>query len=320
MLQSIPPRTVHPAISLVMLVSFFFLGQLIGGMVGLSVSIPLAGGSVMQGTNRVMQVLQSQFGGVPNAWLILMVMQAFSSAGGFILAVWAYLFFIERKPLKSLNTQRNIQVLPVFLILFLGLAFIIFNEWIYQWNRNWDLPGWLAGFEEWSRRKQEQLGELTKFLTQFDSFGKMLIGLLVIAVIPAIGEELFFRGVIQSVLMQWTKNAHWAVWITGFLFSFIHFQLDGFVPRMLLGVVFGYLYVWSGNIWYPIWAHFVNNGVTVVGVYLSRNQQSAVDLENTEWISVPQGLVALAVSALLLWYLKRVFDNFHEPQPAVANP
>ena len=315
-----PPRTVHPAISLAMLVSFFFLGQLAGGFIGLIVSIPLAGGGVMQAANKIMQVLQSQFGGVPNAWLIFMVIQAFSSAGGFILAVWAYLFFIEGRQFKSLNTQPKVRVLPVFLILFLGLAFIIFNEWIYQWNRNWDLPDWLAGFEDWSRRKEEQLRELTKFLTQFDSFGRMLIGLLVIAVIPAVGEELFFRGVIQSILLRWTKNAHWAVWITGFLFSFIHFQLDGFVPRMLLGVVFGYLYVWSGNIWYPIWAHFVNNGVTVVGVYLSRNQQSTIDLENTEWVSVPQGLAALAVSALLLWYLKRVFDNFHEPQPAVANP
>lgn len=316
MLQSAPHRTVNPLVSLLMLVSFFFLGQLAGGFVGLVISVPLVGGDPLQATAKVMRVLQTDFGNVPRAWLIMMVLQAFSSAGGFILAVWAYLFFIEGRKLRSLNTQPYVRVLPIFLILFLGLAFIFFNEWIYQWNRNWDLPGWLDGFENWSRRQQEKIGELTKFLTQFDSVGKLLLGLLIIAVIPAIGEELFFRGVVQSIFLRWTKNAHWAVWITGVLFSFIHFQLDGFVPRMLLGVVFGYLYVWSGNIWYPIWAHFVNNGITVLGVYLNRNQAAAIDLENTEWISWSQGLAAMAASALLLWYLKRVFDGLHGSKPA----
>jgi hypothetical protein len=297
-------RLPHPLVSLGLLVSFFFLGQVVGGIVGVLAAMPFLSGGPFAAMQQLQQILNNDFR-VPNAWAVMMIVQGFSSLGGFVLAAWAYLRFMENRSLRSLNTGPGLRLVPAALVLGLGLAFIFFNEWIYQWNRNWDLPDWLGGFEAWSRSQQEKLNGLTRFLTDFDTFGKMLVALLVIAVLPAVGEELLFRGTMQPVLFRWTGNAHAAVWVTGFIFSFIHFQLDGFVPRWLLGVVFGYLYVWSGNIWYPIWGHFVNNGGQVLGLYLSRTKTTDIDLENTEWITTTQGLAAFAISAVLLWAVNR---------------
>ena len=305
---AIPRRPVHPLIGLIMMISFFFLGQVIGGVVGVAFSLPFLSGSPFEVMAQIQQILSNNYA-APNAWTVLMIVQACSSFGGFILGAWAYLFFIEGRRLSSLNTNPDVRVLPLAVIVLLGISFIIFNEWVYQWNRNWDLPNWLSGFEDWSRNQQKKLGEMTRFLTNFNSFGRLLVAMFVIAVLPAIGEELTFRGVIQPIIGRWSGNVHVAVWVTGFIFSFIHFQLDGFVPRLLLGVVFGYLYLWSGNIWYPIWAHFVNNGVTVLGLYLSKAQQSTIDLDNTEWISSNQALISVLISGLLLWYLKHLFNR-----------
>jgi membrane protease YdiL (CAAX protease family) len=91
---------------------------------------------------------------------------------------------------------------------------------------------------------------------------------MVIALFPAVTEELFFRGVIQKLFNNWTGNIHIAIIITGILFSFAHFQFYGFVPRMFLGIVMGYLLYWTNNIWVPIFAHFANNAIAVIGYFI----------------------------------------------------
>ncbi|MDJ1472672.1 CPBP family intramembrane glutamic endopeptidase [Xanthocytophaga flava] len=320
MQQPYPPRPlVNPIIGLILLVGFGLLGLSLGTFVlGILSVLPYFDGDPVAALLQINQMTSNNDFSHPHAWEIVMIVQAFSSFGGFILAAWIYLFFIEGKTLRSINTNAKIDFIPLLLIVFLGLAFIILNEWIYQWNRNWDLPDWLSGFEDWSRSQQEKLGELTQFLTNFDSFSRLIIALIVIAVLPAIGEELMFRAAMQSIFLRWFRNPHAAVWVTGAIFSFIHFQLDGFIPRLLLGVVFGYLYVWSGNIWYAIWAHFINNGVTVLGVFFNKSEKTKIDLEHTEWITWSQALIAAAISSVILWYLKRLFDQYSQPNQSIS--
>ncbi len=298
----------HPIVSLLFLIGFFFLGSFAGLIVGFICSIPFqeASGNII--LMNFMRVLRSDLA-FPSSWIVYMFVQAFSSAGGFMGGALTYWFLAERRTIPLFQSRSSIQFRPLILIALLGLAFIVFNEWVYQWNRNWDLPDMFSGFENWSRKTQKMVEEMTHLLTQFDSFGKMLIGLLVIAVIPAVGEELMFRGMLQPILIRSFKNTHVAIWVTGIIFSFIHFQLDGFVPRMLLGVVFGYLYVWSGNIWYPIWAHFINNGVTVIIMYLYQLKYITINPENVTGITLMQGIAALLVSTGLLWYLHRSFQR-----------
>ena len=136
---------------------------------------------------------------------------------------------------------------------------------------------------------------LTKYITDFDSFSEFLMGILVIGVFAGLGEEFLFRGVVQPKLHAYTGNAHLGIWITAFIFSAIHLQFYGFFPRMLLGAIFGYLYLYSGSLIYPIVAHILNNAVTVILVYLNKLGKLEFNIEETEQVSVPIALLGLVI-------------------------
>ena len=128
-----------------------------------------------------------------------------------------------------------------------------------------------------------------------------------IAILPALGEELMFRGVIQRILTNWTKNYHWGIWITAFLFSAMHMQFYGFLPRMALGAMFGYLLVWTGTMWVPILAHFVNNAMGVLGYYFIGKGVISKDVE--EWGTgteqLPLAIFSIAIVGFLLFLIYR---------------
>jgi membrane protease YdiL (CAAX protease family) len=136
----------------------------------------------------------------------------------------------------------------------------------------------------------------------------LLIALVIIAVLPAIGEELVFRGLIQNELFRGTKNIHVSIWIAAFLFSAIHIQFFGFVPRLLLGALFGYLYYWSGNLSLAILAHFVNNAVSVVALYLYQHGKFTFDIESPESAPPNVVIVSTLITAGLLFYFYKYFQ------------
>jgi membrane protease YdiL (CAAX protease family) len=117
------------------------------------------------------------------------------------------------------------------------------------------------------KNAEENAEMLTKAFLKVDSVGGLFFNLFMVALLPAVGEELLFRGVIQRILTRWTRSYHWGIWIAAILFSALHMQFYGFVPRMLLGVLFGYLLVWSGSMWLPVLAHFINNAIAVIAYY-----------------------------------------------------
>ena len=121
-----------------------------------------------------------------------------------------------------------------------------------------------------------------------------------IAVLPAIGEEFLFRGVFMRLFIRWFKNNHAGVWMAAFIFSAIHMQFYGFIPRLLLGAAFGYLFIWTNNIWVPVAAHFVQNATSVVVALLAGKgiiSVSADDFGQTDNIFI------IAASTLLVAYL-----------------
>jgi membrane protease YdiL (CAAX protease family) len=126
----------------------------------------------------------------------------------------------------------------------------------------------------------------------------------VIAVLPGIGEELLFRGFLQNLLKRIFKNDHVAIWVAAVLFSAIHFQFYGFIPRMLLGALFGYIYVWSGNLLYPIIAHFVNNCVSLVALYVYQKGLTDIDVESTEALPTMYVIIFSALFVVTLIYFK----------------
>lgn len=128
----------------------------------------------------------------------------------------------------------------------------------------------------------------------------MILNVLIIAVIPAIGEELIFRGVFQRIFYDLFKSGHVAVWITAFVFSAIHFQFFGFVPRFILGLVFGYLFLWSGTLWLPVISHFVNNAVPVIGAYIQGWDNVSSPPEITLWKKIIELSLPIIISIIIL--------------------
>lgn len=158
---------------------------------------------------------------------------------------------------------------PLVLLKATGLIIALFPlvSFIYYWNTVL-IPA------EWVAKKTLALEEL---LMQNQSLTDLAVNLLVFAVFAGVGEELLFRGLVQRFFYQWQKNSHLAIWLTGLLFSLIHFQPEGFIPRLLLGVVFGYLFLLSGSLWVPILLHTFFNGSQILVKYFSSSETISVD-------------------------------------------
>jgi hypothetical protein len=168
-------------------------------------------------------------------------------------------------------------------------------------------PEWMSGIENWMKDSEDKAAELTEAFLKVDTIWGLFFNIFMIAILPAVGEELLFRGVIQRIFTNMTKNNHWGIWISAILFSALHLQFYGFIPRMLLGVLFGYLLVWSGSMWLPIAAHFVNNGVAVVAMYLIDKGNLNPEVENVGSTSGSYyiAVISLLFVCVLLWVFKR---------------
>lgn len=192
-----------------------------------------------------------------------------------------YLRAIAHERIEILSNEKGVKPVLVIITIIGTFCFIFLNAYFIEWNANIKFPEFMSGFEEWARDLEDQLAESTEKFTTFNNFSQFLFGFLVIAILPGIGEEFLFRGLLQNSLHKWTKNAHVAIWVSAFIFGAIHLQFYGLVPRMMLGAVFGYLYLWSGNIWYPIISHIANNGIAVIAVYYAQMEEGAPNLDDT---------------------------------------
>ena len=145
-------------------------------------------------------------------------------------------------------------------------------------NQQLVFPKVFEGVEAWMKLSEEKMAKLTEQLLNVHTFIALIFNVLLIAMIPALGEELFFRGAVQGIFRQ-KMDVKVAIWITAILFSAIHMQFYGFIPRMLLGAFFGYLLFWSENIWLPIVAHFANNAFAIIFYYFKNNGYTVPDID-----------------------------------------
>ena len=298
----VPNRNIFA--SLLLLVGFIMLGLVLGNLAGIMISLPLFDADYETMVNAFVDPAA-----YPDSRRALLIVQACSSLFGFILAPLTFYVLIEKgRPDKLLHNER-IDTGLILLVGLIVLTFMVANSVVIEWNMNVDLSKLSPAFERWATAKEEQLKVLTEYLTRFESIGGLLVGLVVIAVLPAIGEELVFRGLGQRMLHGLTHNHHAGIWISAFLFSFIHLQFYGFFPRFLLGALFGYIYYWSGSLWYPIFAHFANNGFTLVMLYMYQQQVTELNVEDTESVPVYTALVALAATLGMLYYFKKRFSK-----------
>ena len=293
-----------PWLSLLSLMLVAFGGLVVGQFVAIFLVTQIYHLSLLQ----VMEMV-TNISDYPDYKIAIYLLQGLSAIFAFVIAPWCYLRFIEKKPLSILSPNQKIEILPVMLSILISIIFMAVNFKFAEWNAQMVFPEFLKGLEQWMRTQEDKLEEATIFLTTIGNPLELVIAMLVIAVIPAIGEELLFRGLVQNQLHSWTRNAHLAVWITGILFSAIHIQFYGFVPRMLLGVLFGYMYLWSGNLIYPILAHFANNGFQLIMLYLHGRDLTEFNIDDADTVPWPLFFASALLSTILIVYFQRHFGE-----------
>ncbi len=296
----------HPVTSIFLtLFIVLVVFQLIGPLIGMLIAYPFYPGS----PDEFQKSLEDPFKH-PELRSIILIMQGCGAFFGLIVVP----YFLLRAQGRDLRNLLSGQVYPriILISILVVLISVPLNSFFIEWNKGITLP-W---GDDWFRGMEKKLEEGTKFLIQFNSPLDTLGVLIVIAILPAIGEEIVFRGMIQKDLYRATGNIHVAIWVAAILFSAIHIQFLGFVPRMLLGALFGYLYYWSGSLWMAILGHFVNNGFALGAMYLQQRGVVDADLENTSlpWQAV---LVSALCTALLLYSFKTFFN--HNPKSDIPD-
>lgn len=213
----------------------------------------------------------------------------------FVALVVAYLATDERGIAQFLQFKQRLRAIDLgwgIVLLICSLPLILASNWL---NSVLPLPESLVTLEN---NQNWLVGEVLRM----ENFSEFLMALTVAAIAPAVGEELLFRGVLQPRIQESTRDLHIGVWVTAALFSAIHLQFVGFLPRMFLGALLGYSLVWSGSLWLPIILHFVFNAIQIVGAYLS--PESFKVSESPEAIEAPPWWLVL-VSAGLVFYIVR---------------
>ncbi|MFC3200193.1 CPBP family intramembrane glutamic endopeptidase [Parapedobacter deserti] len=285
----------HPATSLILLLAMVVAGAILFGIISLLIGLAVIGPTA--GIDGLEGLLS---GSSANADF-LKIFQAGSSIGTFVLPA-LLLGVVEKQRYRYLYFKARAH--PTLWFMVIGIMFFsapVFEQTI-KLNEQMQLPEALSGLETWMKTKEAELERLTNLLLSDTSYWGLLVNLFVVAVIPAIGEEFLFRGCIQGILTRWLRNPHVAIWLTAIVFSAIHLQFYGFLPRMLLGALFGYLLFWGKNIWLPVLAHFINNAAaTLSAFYLRRQGKSLNEMDLGEQIPTSLYFISFVLTAVLLY-------------------
>ncbi|MDD4216441.1 MAG: CPBP family intramembrane metalloprotease [Bacteroidales bacterium] len=256
------------AIILFVILASMLIGQVLAGLVGMLVNLELiiesglseAKTTADYNTVKLLQFISAIFTFVVPALII------------------AKLFGDKISKYLYLNTSPKISYY-IFTILFFFAILPAMNI-IIVWNSSLQLPESLSGLEQSLMEMEESGKKMTEIMLKGSSVGQLLINLLLMALLPAIGEEFLFRGIIQKHLIVWTKKPHLAILLAGIIFSAVHFQFYGFIPRVILGVLFGYLVYYSGSLWPAIFAHFFNNAMAVLSFKLGGDSLDASEIDS----------------------------------------
>ena len=233
-------------------------------------------------------------------------LQCLQTLGTFLLPpiVCAWIWSDTHRPFLWLKMDKCMSWQEALLAVGIMVCAVPAINLLADWNSHIVLPDCLKAFEEWAKQQEQTAARLTEQFLKADNIGVLLINIGLMALLPALSEELSFRGTLQQIF----GNKHAAIWAIAIIFSAIHMQFYGFIPRMLMGAMFGYVFVWTGNLWIPILMHFTNNGLAVLVYYLvgesadGKNYADTIGAGTMWWL----GLISLVITSLgLLIFYRR---------------
>ncbi|WP_231426644.1 CPBP family intramembrane glutamic endopeptidase [Pedobacter sp. Leaf250] len=250
---------INPILQLLLLLFYALIGGFVFGLLAVVINLMIYGLGLVSNFDLLIS-------GDPKYITGFKIIQILSSIGTFILPPIALALTMQRK-VTDFYSFKKPQVLLVVLVMIIMVVSMPFMEWTVMFNQKMVLPDFLKGIEQWMKEKEDAAMKITYAMIKVRSNLDFVVNLIMIAVLPAIGEELMFRGGVQRSITKAFNSPHLAIWITAIIFSAIHVQFYGFVPRMLLGAGFGYLYFYGGSIWYAVLGHFINNAYAVCAAF-----------------------------------------------------
>ena len=245
--------------------------------------------------------------------LTVLRLSQFLSACGLFLFPPVALCYLRSIPLSIglFTKQKPRFALFILAIVLMWIQLPLINI-LATFNNTLVFPEILKPLGEWMRIQEDQAAKLTEAFLFMPNPSDLVISLIIMALIPALGEELLFRSTIQPLIAKWINKPVLAIWITAFVFSFIHFQFFGFLPRFFIGAFLGYLFYWSGSVWYSIAAHFANNGLAVFVYFLNQHQMinfTTDDLGSGSYSQI-QITISLCLIVFGLFLFKKRLHDF----------
>jgi membrane protease YdiL (CAAX protease family) len=279
-----------PLSKLLFLLLIIIVSLFITTLLGLVIAVPFYGLDVLKNMGSFTNIHDE------NTISFIKYFQAINQLGVFVIPAFLYAYLEKNKAIDYLWMNRKINFQSLLFSILILLSTLPAISWMVEINEQMKLPGFLSGLENWMKESEEKTKLITNIFLDVTTISGLLINLFIIAFLAAMGEELLFRGIVLKLLAESTKNIHMGIFISAALFSALHLQFYGFMPRMALGIIFGYIFVWSGNLWVPIILHFLFNGMTVVASYL---YNMGIISSNPDSLGSSSNFVVVSVSFLI---------------------
>lgn len=232
-------------------------------------------------------------------------LQTIYSISFFVVPPFIIALMFSNRPLDYLKMNKSASLSSYFFVILLVFSVIPIVNVLNNFNSAMHLPGFLSGVENKFKLWEENAKILTEKILFTATIKGLMGNLIVVALLPALGEELFFRGILQKHIAEWFKNEHWAIVVTAFLFSAFHLEFFSFLPRFFLGIVLGYLFVMSKSLWLNILAHFVNNAFAIIVAYVLLKRGMSIDSFDNVGINWVYFLCSAVVFIILFYAIMR---------------
>jgi len=208
------------------------------------------------------------------------VIQSISSFGLFFVPAIFFSYCATKELFSYSRAKQTVPFLLIGYVVVLSILLLPLIVFLGYYNEQIVLPEFMKNIEVWMRTMEDSNKIIAQKLTANSNAPVLMLNIFFMALLPAMFEEFLFRGTLQPFFTKWFANKHLAITFTAFIFSTIHFQFYGFIPRILLGIYLGYLLVWGKSLWLPIVAHFLHNAVSLILDFFA--QQQGIDLEAIE--------------------------------------
>ena len=212
-------------------------------------------------------------------------------------------------PLRFLRLDKAPSAMAVAGIVLISLVMTPAMNWLVAWNASLSLPEAMKPVEQWMRAQENAAQEATDTLLSGSSVWDLIAAVVCVGLLTGLGEEMFFRGALQRICCDGMRHRHLAVWIAAFVFSTLHFQFFGFVPRLVLGAFFGYAYLWSGSLWVPVIGHAFNNSAVVAFMWMGNNSIDAAAMGEAGSQSAVVAIVSAVVTVAMMVAYKKILAN-----------